>query len=227
MRFEIIQNQDEYTIRRMECKKINNGDYQLSWNFNQASHFLVIVHPAKATGEPEEGIISWLEENGRELLDHFTITSEDFVWYLVQERDFCVKKNKFIIPRGCIKNGIPYRIVVYPCQISQEKWEVYQIPAKANETVISVCIPIELRFKFFFFSGKRLCMFRPRFDSRQLDGILCYKPSCSYSRFPVSADSIKAAKGGWLGVWLPKGEELNIFVVPEYREYYHVRIEKD
>ena len=87
MKFAMRQNQDEYTIRRMECKKMNNGDYQLSWNYNKASHFLVVVHPAKITNEPEDRIVSWLEKNGTELLDHFTMTSEDFAWYLVQERD--------------------------------------------------------------------------------------------------------------------------------------------
>ena len=227
MKFAMRQNQDEYTIRRMECKKTNNGDYQLSWNYNKASHFLVVVHPAKITNEPEDRIVSWLEKNGTELLDHFTMTSEDFAWYLVQERDFCVKKNKFIIPRGCIRIGVPYCIGVYPCQISQEEWAIYGVPNKTNVAVISVSIPVEIRYKRLFFSGKRLCMFRPRFDSKQLDGILCYKPSCCHSRFPVSAESMRASREGWLEVRLPKGEELNLSVALEYREYYNVRIEED
>lgn len=73
-------------------------------------------------------------------------------------------------------------------------------------------------------------MFRPIFDFtqdfNQLEGILCYKPSCSRCHFPVSAESMRNAKDGWLRVWIPSGEELNVYTTLEYKKYYYVRIEE-
>ena len=76
-------------------------------------------------------------------------------------------------------------------------------------------------------SKNQICMFRAKFDVNRLDGVLRYKPSCSRCQFPVSVESMKAAKEGWLYVWLPKGEDLTISVAPEYKDYYNIRIADD
>lgn len=230
MKFVIRQNPKEYTIRGLGCRKTGNGDHQLNWKYNRASHFLIIVYPVKASWNPDENMISWLEENGKELLENHSIMTGGVLWYLIEEQDFLAQKSKFMIPRGSLKSEIPYRIIIYPCQAGQEEWEIYQVSNNENEAVIPVLIPVELRYKninkYFILPQQRLCMFRPIFDINQLEGILFYKPSCRRRHFPVSVESMRSAKDGWLRVWIPYGEELNIYAALEYKKYYYVRIEE-
>lgn len=227
MNIAVRQNPADYSIRQMTRTQTSTGDHQISWNFNRATHFLMVIHPAKTVCDLEEDIVPWLEENGKELLEKRRVSQDGVLWIAVQEREFRAKKNKYILPRTSITAGIPYRIVVYPCQIQDEEWDVYTVQGDANVQVIPVPILVEVDYKRSLFAKNQQCRFRAKFDVNRLEGVLKYKPSCSRCQFPVSVESMKASRDGWLSVWLPKGEELNIMVASEYKEYYNIKIAED
>lgn len=227
MNISLKQNPEDYTIRHLTRKMTNTGDQQLSWNFNRASHFLVVTHPAKTPCDLEADILPWLTKNGETLLESGKKTIDGILWNIVQERKFLAANNKFTIPRGNLTNGIPYRIQIFPCDIQDDQWDIYQVEEDANVAVVPVSILMELQYRKPLFSKNQICMFRAKFDVNRLDGVLRYKPSCSRCQFPVSVESMKAAKEGWLYVWLPKGEDLTISVAPEYKDYYNIRIADD
>lgn len=227
MYVEIKQNSSDYTIRQMTRTLVGGGDHQLSWNFNRASHFLVLAHPAMMDCDLENNVVPWLMENGEELLESRKMDDDDIVWNVVQEREFLAKKNKFILQKAKFKIGTPYRIVVYPCQIEDGNWYIYQVANDANAAEVPVTIPMDVEYKKSLFSKIQTCKFRVRFDANSLEGVLRYKPSCSRYVFPISVESMKMARDGWLYVQLPKGEVLNILVAPEYKKYYNIRITED
>lgn len=160
----------------------------------------MVIHPAKTVCDLEEDIVPWLEENGKELLEKRRVSQDGVLWIAVQEREFRAKKNKYILPRTSITAGIPYRIVVYPCQIQDEEWDVYTVQ-DANVQVIPVPILVEVDYKRSLFAKNQQCRFRAKFDVNRLEGVLKYKPSCGQRQFPVSVESMKASRDGWLSVW--------------------------
>lgn len=225
MYIETKATSSDYSIRQMARTLVAGGDHQLSWNFNRASHFLIVAHPAMQEFGLDEVIAPWLTENGDELMENRKMEADDVVWCLVPEKEFLVKKNKYTLPKAKMKTGIPYRIVVYPCRIEDDSWEIYQVSGDANVAVIPVTIPVDIKYKSPLFGRGTQCTFRIRYsDVSSLGGVLNYKPSCSRNLFPISVDSMKLAKEGWLYVQLPKGEALNILVSPEYKAYYNVKI---
>lgn len=224
MMVEIKSNPMEYTISQL-AGTMNNGDLQLSWNFNRASHFLIVAHPVRNQFDLEEDMVPWLQEKGDAFLESRRAEEDDVLWILLTEREFLAKKNKFMIQRGKLRSGVPYKIVIYPCRIEDKTWEIYKVPGDANVHTVPVVVPVEIAYKKAGWFGKpRFGRFRVRFDVEALEGVLRYKPSCSRCQFPVSVESMKRAKEGWLWVQLPSDASLNILVAPEYKAYYNIRV---
>lgn len=223
MHVEVKSYSSDYTIRQM-AHAMAGGDHQFSWNFNRASHFLILAYPAMLSCDLEREVVPWLEERGEELLDNRKLEDNDILWNVVPEREFLAKKNKFILSKTKLKMGKPYQVVVYPCWIEDDCWEIYPVANEANVLVIPVTLPLEVTYKRSLFSKIQTCRFRVRFDVNSLEGVLCYKPSCSRYVFPVSVQSMRAAKEGWLCVQLPKEDVLNFLVAPEYKAYYNIKI---
>lgn len=235
MNITVKQNLSDYTIRQMERIMTGNGDYELSWKFNRATHFLIIIHQIRVSCDLKEHIVPWLSENGEQLLENRKIIEDDILWNTVTEREFINKRNKLILPRKDFVTGIPYRIVVYPCRIEEKNWEIYEVLNGSNIKTIPVSVWMEIVYekslRSLFFKEK-LCKFRLRLDINRLDvnqlqGVLWYKLSCSQCLFPISVESMRMAKDGWLFVWLPKSEELKMIVSPEYKDYYNIKIADD
>lgn len=227
MNISVKYNLEDYTIRHLTRKVTNVTEQQLSWNFNRASHFLIVTHPAKTAFDLDVDIVPWLSKNGDILLDSGKKTADSILWNLIPEKKFMASGNKFTFPKGSLTPGVPYRIQIYPCEIQDDQWDIYRVDDDANIAVIPVSIVVEVQYKRPLISKNQICMFRTKFDVNRLEGVLRYKPSCSRCQFPVSVESMKAAKEGWLHVWLPKGEDLTISVAPEYKDYYNIRIADD
>lgn len=227
MNITVRQPSNEYTIRHMMRNKAVSGECQLSWDFNSASHFLMVIHPVRLECNLSQDIVPWLEKKGKELLEVHRKVEDGIIWSLIQEREFRISNNKYTVQRSVLMAGTPYRIVIYPCQIDGEDWNIYTVSGDANVRKIPVSIEVEIRYKKLFLWPKQMCMFRVRHDVNRLDGVLRYKPSGSCCQFPVSVESMKTARDGWVYVFLPRDEELNITAAPEYKEYYNIIVTDD
>lgn len=213
------KSSDLYTIRHLKRTMVN-GMYQISWNFVNASHFLVVMTPGIQGTDLDTDIIPVIEDRGEELFDTKWIDEDGIQLLLIREQEFLVNQNRFIPDKHRLKARTPYQVRIYPCEIYGGQWEVYEVQPSDSMITIPVTLCGEVRYKNTLFSNKKRCILTlPKIEG-YIDGLIAYKPSCSGCVFPLTGKSLEKS----LIIMLPKSETLDLIVAEPYRQYYNIRL---
>lgn len=209
----------KYSIKQL-TRTISNGTIQFTWNFVSGSHFLIVL-AAGIEGSNIEKVAEVVERIGDQLKPAQYIEDDGNYYIMLPQQKYKIDKrfvpDKLRVPRI---GKVPYQFRVYPCDVQEDSIDIYDIRSEENVSAIPVNLFATVKEKTGLFSSKKKCTIELPIIDGYVNGLICYKPSCSRYAFPIPEKCL----GREITVMLDKDDSLNLVVGEAYRQYYTIRM---